>query len=146
MIEGGFNQARTLPYGVLISKILTLQGVDVTRERKVSCDILNAINKMTLASIGLVNTMNRWCFKDEENMVACSGSLPALNEDRTSFIPGTNFERFVVEQFKKGVERDMMLEKKVDVLYQKEINNNPKIEDSDEESTKEDSKTTSESE
>ncbi|WVY90938.1 hypothetical protein V8G54_036452 [Vigna mungo] len=145
MIEGEFNQARTLPYGVLISKILTLQGVDVTGERKVSSDISNAINKMTLTSIGLVKTMNGWCFKDKENMVASSGSSPALNEDRTSFIPRTNFESFVVEQFKKGAERDMMLEKKVDVLFQREINNNPEIEDSDEESTKEDW-TTSESE
>ncbi|WVY90429.1 hypothetical protein V8G54_035943 [Vigna mungo] len=64
MIKGGFNQARTLLYGVLISKILILQGVDVNGEKKLSCDRSNV----------------------------SSGSSLALNGDRTNFIPETDFE------------------------------------------------------
>ncbi|KOM55436.1 hypothetical protein LR48_Vigan10g132800 [Vigna angularis] len=133
MIEGGINQARTLPYGVLISKILVLQGVDVNGEKKLLCDKSNEINRITLTSIGLVKNMNGWCFKDEENMAASSGSSPVLNEDQTSFIPGTNFERLVVEQFRKTSERILKLEKKVDMLYQKVIKNDLKMEDFDDE-------------
>ncbi|KOM50216.1 hypothetical protein LR48_Vigan08g104300 [Vigna angularis] len=146
MIEGGINQARTLPYGVLISKILVLQGVDVSGEKKLLCDKSNEINRITLTFIGLVKNMNGWCFKDEENMAASSGSSPVLNEDQTSFIPGTNFERFVAEQFRKTSERILKLGKKVDVLYQKEIKNDLEKEDFGDESTDEDSMDTSRSE
>ncbi|KOM48240.1 hypothetical protein LR48_Vigan07g194400 [Vigna angularis] len=74
MIDAGTKHARHLPYVVFISKILTLQGVDTTKG---------------------------WCFKDDENMVHSSGSTPTLNEDRTNFVPETNFERFVVEKLKR---------------------------------------------
>ncbi|KOM43291.1 hypothetical protein LR48_Vigan05g089500 [Vigna angularis] len=144
MIEGGFNQARNLPYGVLINKILVLQGVDVNGEKKLSCHRSNVINKMTPTSIGLVKTMNEWCFKDEENIVVSSRSSPVLNEDRTSFNSETNFEIFVAEQFRKTSERIMRIEKKVDALYQKKVKDDSTIEDSDEESTDEDSRKTCE--
>ncbi|KOM56218.1 hypothetical protein LR48_Vigan10g211000 [Vigna angularis] len=139
MIDVGLKQSRNLPYGVLISKILTLQGVDESREKKCSCNCSNVINKNTLSSISLVKTLNGWRFKDEENMDASSGSSPALNGDHNNFIPETKFERFVVEQFSR-------LEKKVDGLYQKKNRNDSPIEDSNEESTDEDSMEISDSE
>ncbi|KOM37506.1 hypothetical protein LR48_Vigan03g088800 [Vigna angularis] len=59
-----------------------------------------------------VFTMKGWCFNDEEDLVQSSGSTPTFNEDHTNFIPETNFERFVVEQFKNISKRLMKLEKK----------------------------------
>ncbi|KOM37322.1 hypothetical protein LR48_Vigan03g070300 [Vigna angularis] len=69
MIDAGTKHARHLPYVVFISKILTFQGVDVSGEKKCSCNYSNMINRNTLTSIGLVKTTKGWCFKDEENMV-----------------------------------------------------------------------------
>ncbi|KOM37427.1 hypothetical protein LR48_Vigan03g080900 [Vigna angularis] len=113
MISAGLNQAKYLPYVVFISKILTLQGVDVNGEKKCSCNCSNVINRNTLTSIGLVKSMKGWCFKDEEDTVQSSGSTPALNEDRTNFFPETNFEQFVVEQFGYTNERITRLEGKI---------------------------------
>ncbi|KOM52109.1 hypothetical protein LR48_Vigan09g076800 [Vigna angularis] len=58
MIDAGTKHARHLPYDVFISKILTLQGVDVSGEKKCSCNCSNVINRNTLNSIGLVKTLN----------------------------------------------------------------------------------------
>ncbi|KOM34876.1 hypothetical protein LR48_Vigan02g102600 [Vigna angularis] len=138
MIEGGISHAQTFRYGVFISKILVLQGANVDGEEKCLCDKSNEINITTLTYIGLMKTMNGWCFKDEETMIASSGSSPVLNEDHTSFIPKTNFERFVAGQFRITSERILKLEKKEDVLYQKEIKSYSATEDSDNESTDED--------
>ncbi|KOM41077.1 hypothetical protein LR48_Vigan04g127500 [Vigna angularis] len=113
-------------------KILTLQGVDVSGEKKCFCNCSNVTNRNTLTSIGLVKTTKGWCFKDEENMVQSSGSIPALNEDCTNFVPETNFERFVVEKLRR-------LEQKIDALHEKKNKNDSPIEDSSEESSEEDS-------
>ncbi|KOM47934.1 hypothetical protein LR48_Vigan07g163800 [Vigna angularis] len=132
MIDAGTKHARHLPYVVFISKILTLQGVDVSGENKCSCNCSNVINRNSLNSIGLVKTTKGWCFKDEENMVQSFGSTPALNEDRTNFVPETNFERFVVEKLKR-------LEQKIDTLHEKKNKNDSPTEYSSEESGEEDS-------
>ncbi|KOM27165.1 hypothetical protein LR48_Vigan404s001600 [Vigna angularis] len=132
MIDAGTKHAQHLPYVVFISKILTLQGVDVSVEKKCSCNCSNVINRNTLTSIGLVKTTKGWCFKDEENMVQRFGSKPALNEDRTNFVPETNFERFVVEKLRR-------LEQKIDALHEKKNKNDYPTEDSSEESSEEDS-------
>ncbi|KOM54835.1 hypothetical protein LR48_Vigan10g072700 [Vigna angularis] len=132
MIDAGTKHARHLPYVVFISKIVTLQGVDVSGEKKCSCNCSNVINRNTLTSIGLLKTTKGWCFKDEENMVQSSGSTLALNEDRTNFVPETNFERFVVEKLKR-------LEQKIDALHEKKNKNDYPTEDSSEESSEEDS-------
>ncbi|KOM55258.1 hypothetical protein LR48_Vigan10g115000 [Vigna angularis] len=123
MIDAGTKHARHLPYVVCINKILTLQGVDVSGQKKCSCNFSNVINRNTLTSIGLVKTTKGLCFKDEENMVQSSGSTPALNEDRTNFIPETNFERFVVEKLRR-------LEQKIDALHEKKNKNDSPTEDS----------------
>ncbi|KOM40599.1 hypothetical protein LR48_Vigan04g079700 [Vigna angularis] len=132
MIDAGTKHERHLPYVVSISKILTLQGVDVSGEKKCSCNCSNVINRNTLTSIGLVKTTKGWCFKDEEKMVQSSGSTLALNEDRTNFVPETNFERFVVEKLRR-------LEQKIDALHEKKNKNDSPTEDSSEESSEEDS-------
>ncbi|KOM25612.1 hypothetical protein LR48_Vigan125s000200 [Vigna angularis] len=116
----------------LSRKILTLQGVDVSGEKKCSCNCSNVINQNTLTSIGQVKTTKGWCFKDEENMVQSSGSTLAFNEDRTNVFPETNFERFVVEKLRR-------LEQKIDPLHQKKNKNDSPFEDSSEESSEEDS-------
>ncbi|KOM41100.1 hypothetical protein LR48_Vigan04g129800 [Vigna angularis] len=56
MIDAGTKHAVHLPYVVFINKILTLQGVDVSGEKKFSCNCSNGINRNTLTSIGLVKT------------------------------------------------------------------------------------------
>ncbi|KOM43426.1 hypothetical protein LR48_Vigan05g103000 [Vigna angularis] len=121
MIDAGTKHARYLPYAVFISKILTLQGVNVSGGKKCSCNCSNVINRNTLTSIGL-----------EGNMVQSSGSTSALNEDRTNFVPETNFERFVVEKLRR-------LEQKIDALQEKKNKNDSLTEDSSEESSEEDS-------
>ncbi|KOM41119.1 hypothetical protein LR48_Vigan04g131700 [Vigna angularis] len=83
---------------------------------------------ISLTSIGLVKTTKRWCFKDEENMVQSSGSTPALNEDRTNFVPETNFERFVLKNSGDS-----------NALHEKKNKNDSPTEDSSEESSEEDS-------
>ncbi|KOM47764.1 hypothetical protein LR48_Vigan07g146800 [Vigna angularis] len=114
MTDAGNKHARHLPYAVFISKILTLQGVDVSGEKKCFCNCSNVINRNTLNSIGLVKTTKGWCFKDEENIVQSFGSTHALNEDHTNFVSETNFERFVVEKLRR-------LEQKIDALHEKRI-------------------------
>ncbi|KOM31696.1 hypothetical protein LR48_Vigan01g125100 [Vigna angularis] len=131
MIDVGTKHARHLPYVVFISKILTRQGVDVSGEKKGSCNCSNVINRNTLTFIGLVKTTKGWCFKVEENMVQSSGSTHALNEDRTNFVSETNFERFIVEKLRR-------LEQKIDALHEKKNKNDSPTEDSSEESSEED--------
>ncbi|KOM57893.1 hypothetical protein LR48_Vigan11g092600 [Vigna angularis] len=153
MIDAGTKHARHLSYAVFISKILTLQGVDGSRnsfggkerkplglgsrERKrkrasIALDGDPGDKNQFNTSIGLVKNTKGWCFKDEENMVQSSGSTPALNEDRTNFIPETNFKRFVVEKLKR-------LEQKTNALSEKKNKNDSPTEDSSEESSEEDS-------
>ncbi|KOM25194.1 hypothetical protein LR48_Vigan53s000900 [Vigna angularis] len=117
---------------VFLFKILTLQGVDVSGEKKCSYNCSNVINRNTLTCIGLVKAIKGWCFKDEENMVQSSRSTPALNEDRTNFVPETNFEIFVIEKLKR-------LKQKIDALHEKKNKNDSPTEDSSEESSEEDS-------
>ncbi|KAG2394638.1 Beta-glucuronosyltransferase GlcAT14A [Vigna angularis] len=121
------TQRRTLP-----TSFKLFSGVDVSGEKKCSCNYSNVINQNTLTSIGLVNTTKGWCFKDEENMVQSSGSTPTLNEDRTNFVPETNFERFVVEKLRR-------IEQRIDTLHEKKNKNDSPTEDSSEESSEEDS-------
>ncbi|KOM48407.1 hypothetical protein LR48_Vigan07g211100 [Vigna angularis] len=100
MAEASLSNSHYLPYVVLISKLLILQGVNINGEQKCSCNCTNVINQNTIASLGLVKTVKGWCFKGEEDLSYSSGSTPAANAERTNFFPETNFERFVAEQFR----------------------------------------------
>ncbi|BAT84534.1 hypothetical protein VIGAN_04194000 [Vigna angularis var. angularis] len=93
--------------------------------------------------------------RDEQTVVTSLTSPPISDKDQSAFIPQTDFEKYVVEQFGKTYERILRvekslcrLEKKVVVLNKKSINNDSTTEDSDDEdeSTEEDSMDTSQSE
>ncbi|KOM48205.1 hypothetical protein LR48_Vigan07g190900 [Vigna angularis] len=122
MTEVALSKSHYLPYAVLVNRILILQGVNVDGEHKCSCNCINVVNQNIVASCGLVKTMRRWCFKGEEDLVHSSGSSPAVNEDRTNFLPKTNFERFVVNQFRNLIERVTNLERKLDNAQHKREN------------------------
>ncbi|KOM37521.1 hypothetical protein LR48_Vigan03g090300 [Vigna angularis] len=112
MIAAGHKYAHKLPYGVFINQVLILQGVDVSHEVRLVCN------------------------KDELSV----GSTPTPSPDHTAFIPQTNFEKYVVDQFRKNSERDERVE---DTLFRWEKKGNKndigfETEDSDDESTDED--------
>ncbi|KOM47993.1 hypothetical protein LR48_Vigan07g169700 [Vigna angularis] len=80
MIATGDDYAPKLPYGVFISKVLEIQGVDVSEEeRRIVCKILEEIGRPSLSSIGLKKTVYGWFFIDEQNV----GSSPTLDQDHT---------------------------------------------------------------
>ncbi|KOM56026.1 hypothetical protein LR48_Vigan10g191800 [Vigna angularis] len=82
MIAAADKYAQKIPYGVFISQVLILQGVDVSLEVRLVCN------------------------KDELTV----GSTPTLAADHTAFIPQTDFEKYVVDQFRKKSERDEIVE------------------------------------
>ncbi|KOM57537.1 hypothetical protein LR48_Vigan11g057000 [Vigna angularis] len=79
MIAVGDDYACKLPYGVFISKVLELQGVDVSEEERIVCKRSEEIGIPSLSSIGLKKTMNGWFFIDEQAV----GSPPTLEQDHT---------------------------------------------------------------
>ncbi|KOM57415.1 hypothetical protein LR48_Vigan11g044800 [Vigna angularis] len=54
-----------LPYGVFISKILRMQNVDITHERKICCNKQNVLEELFLDSVGFRKGKEGWIFKDE---------------------------------------------------------------------------------
>ncbi|KOM43433.1 hypothetical protein LR48_Vigan05g103700 [Vigna angularis] len=81
-------------------------------------------------------TVIGWFFRDELTV----GSTPTPIVDHTTFIPQTDFEKYVVDQFRKKSERDERVE---DTLFRWEKKGNKngigfETEDSDDESTDED--------
>ncbi|KOM25310.1 hypothetical protein LR48_Vigan86s002900 [Vigna angularis] len=75
----GDDYARKLPYGVFISKVLELQGVDVSEEERIVCKRSAEIGIPSLSSIGLKKTVNGWFFIDEQTV----GSPLTLDQDHT---------------------------------------------------------------
>ncbi|KOM51872.1 hypothetical protein LR48_Vigan09g053100 [Vigna angularis] len=79
MIAAGDDYARKLPYGVFISKVLELQGVDVYEEERIMCKRSEEISIPSLSSIGLKKTVNGWFFIDEQTV----GTPPTIDQDHT---------------------------------------------------------------
>ncbi|KOM55921.1 hypothetical protein LR48_Vigan10g181300 [Vigna angularis] len=79
MIARGDDCARKLPYEVFISKVLELQGVDVSEEERIVCKRSEEIGIPSLSSIGLKKTMNGCFFIDEKTV----GNPPTLDQDHT---------------------------------------------------------------
>ncbi|KOM54740.1 hypothetical protein LR48_Vigan10g063200 [Vigna angularis] len=121
--------AHKLPYRVFIKKVLVLQGVDVFEEDRLLFNKSQEIGIPSLFSIRLERNVNGWFFIDKQTV----GSPPTRDEDHTAFIPQTDFEKYVVDQFRKTFERDervektlFKLEKKTDVLYKNDIGSETK--------------------
>ncbi|KOM47755.1 hypothetical protein LR48_Vigan07g145900 [Vigna angularis] len=136
MIAAGDKYAHKLPYGVFINQVLILQGVDVSQEDRLVCNKSQEIGILSMFSIGLERTVNGWFFRDELTI----GSTPTPTVDHNAFIPQTDFEKYVVDQFRKKSERDERVE---DTLFSWEMKGNKngigfETEDSDDGSTDED--------
>ncbi|KOM49652.1 hypothetical protein LR48_Vigan08g047900 [Vigna angularis] len=136
MIAASHKYAHKLPYGVFISQVLILQGVDVSQEVRLVCNKSQKIDILSLFSIGLERTVKGWFFRDELTV----RSTPTPAADHIAFIPPTDFEKYVVDQFRKKSERDERVE---DTLFRWEKKGNKngigfETEDSDDESTDED--------
>ncbi|KOM26395.1 hypothetical protein LR48_Vigan264s000500 [Vigna angularis] len=78
MIVAGDDYARK-PYGVFISNVLELQGVDVSEEEIIVCKRSEEIGISSLSSIGMKKNVNGWFFIDDETI----GSPPTLDQDHT---------------------------------------------------------------
>ncbi|KOM43290.1 hypothetical protein LR48_Vigan05g089400 [Vigna angularis] len=81
-------------------------------------------------------TVKEWFFRDELTV----GSTPTPAANHTAFIPQTDFEKYVIDQFRKKSERD---ERVKDTLFRWEKKGKKnaigfETEDSDDESTDED--------
>ncbi|KOM42983.1 hypothetical protein LR48_Vigan05g058700 [Vigna angularis] len=118
MAEAALSNSHYLPYAVLINKLLILQCVNISGEQKCSCNCTNVINRNTIASFGLVKIVRDWCFKGEEGLVYSSGSNCVMNEDKKNFVPETNFERYMVDQFRCLNERVDQWERRYDATQQ----------------------------
>ncbi|KOM34681.1 hypothetical protein LR48_Vigan02g083100 [Vigna angularis] len=79
MISARDNYAHKLPYGVFISKILVLQGVDVYEEDRLSFYKSQEIGIPSLFSIGLERIVNGWFFTDEQNIWKSTYCLHSTN-------------------------------------------------------------------
>ncbi|WVZ17293.1 hypothetical protein V8G54_010275 [Vigna mungo] len=154
MIEVGCNHGYNLPFGVFISKALEPQKVDLTDEIKVECTKSNEIGKTTLTCIGLKKNVDGWVFKDVQTPIVNVTGPSNSDETPSSFTPHTEFERYVMEHFQRTstrilkVEKSIfIIEKKVDEIvenYTRSASSTDKSDDK-EETTKEDSMETSDS-
>lgn len=132
MIDAGINDGHNLPYEVFISKVLTLYRVVLTRETRFVCNRTNEIGKAILTCIGLKKTADDRVFKNVRNPIK---SVTDSRENSTSFTPMSEFERYVVDQFKRTSERIL----KLDELIKNYIDSSSSTEESenDDESSEE---------
>ncbi|KOM50152.1 hypothetical protein LR48_Vigan08g097900 [Vigna angularis] len=65
MIYTRINDEHNLPYGVFISKILTLHQVVLTREAKVVYNRTNEIGTAILTCVGMKKTAHGWVFQTQ---------------------------------------------------------------------------------
>ncbi|KAG2394781.1 uncharacterized protein HKW66_Vig0078440 [Vigna angularis] len=101
MIEIASRRGHNLPYGVFIISVLKHHQVDLTGEKKIGCTKSNEIGKATLNFNGLKKTEDGWVFKDVDET------------------PHTEFERFVVDQFRRLSTRISKVKKCVIMIHKK---------------------------
>ncbi|KOM42997.1 hypothetical protein LR48_Vigan05g060100 [Vigna angularis] len=116
--------------------VAVLKDCMIAAEVRLVCNKSQKIGTLSLFSIGLERTVNEWFFRYELTV----GSTPTPAVDHTAVIPQTDFEKYVVDQFRKKSERDERVE---DTLFKWEKKGNKndigfETEDSDDESTDED--------
>ncbi|KOM35033.1 hypothetical protein LR48_Vigan02g118300 [Vigna angularis] len=148
MIDIGINDEHNLPYGVFIKKVLTLNRVVLIVETKVVCNRTNEIGKAILTCIGMKKIIDGWVFRDVKAQARNIAKLSDSNDNSISFTPRCEFERFVMNKFKRTSKRTRKLKKfvfrmenKMDELIKNYLDSSSSTEgsDEDEESSEEDS-------
>ncbi|WVZ01077.1 hypothetical protein V8G54_027146 [Vigna mungo] len=115
VIDVGVNDWCKLPYGVFISKILSLNGVNLTGENKITCNKANQIGKATLTCIGLKRIALRWIFSDEKDLTKGQDELPDSNSEQKLSSPMSEFERFVANRSEKVSKRASLMKKSLKI-------------------------------
>ncbi|KAG2403044.1 uncharacterized protein HKW66_Vig0246860 [Vigna angularis] len=113
-------------------KLFKHHQVDLTGEKKIWCTESNEIGKAALRHNGLKKTKDGWVFKD-------------VDETPSTFTPQTEFERFVVDQFRMLSTRISKVEKSLIMIHKKSDEDNALITPSARESDDEDDTTEVES-
>ncbi|KOM47391.1 hypothetical protein LR48_Vigan07g109500 [Vigna angularis] len=111
IIDVGNNNGCNLPYGVFISKILSLSKIAFTGETKITCSRNNQIGKVTLTCIGLKKTVLGWIFSDVQNSTNDQDALPDSDSEQILLSPKSEFEKFVVNKFEKVSKSASMMKK-----------------------------------
>ncbi|KOM25299.1 hypothetical protein LR48_Vigan86s001800 [Vigna angularis] len=106
MIEIASSHGHILPYGVFISSVLKHHQVDLTGEKIIWCTKSNEIGKAALRHNGLKKTKDGWVSND-------------VDETPSTFTPQTEFERFVVDQFRRLSTRISKVEKSLIMIHNK---------------------------
>ncbi|KOM58410.1 hypothetical protein LR48_Vigan11g144400 [Vigna angularis] len=108
-----------LLYVVFISKVLRHYYIDLTNEVTMSCSKKNMIEKLALHHMGLRKNENGWVFKDE-HVVIVEEAEP-LNVDKSEYklMPQSEFEKFVVDQFKRKSTKLSKIHKSLTRIHRK---------------------------
>ncbi|KOM56047.1 hypothetical protein LR48_Vigan10g193900 [Vigna angularis] len=119
IIDTGINNWYNLPYGVFISKILSLSQIDFTSEIKITCNITNEIEKPTLTCICLKKTVLGWIFSDVQTTTKDKDEVFESDSEQISVSPKSEFEKIVVNKFEKSSKRVVKLKKSLMRMTQK---------------------------
>ncbi|KAG2389642.1 uncharacterized protein HKW66_Vig0177150 [Vigna angularis] len=106
MIEIASSHGHILPYGIFISRVLKHHQVDLTAEKKIRCTESNEIGKTAFRHNGLKKTQDGWVFKD-------------VDKTPSTFTPQTEFERYVVDQFRRLSTRISKVQKSLIMIRKK---------------------------
>lgn len=119
IIDIGVNDWCNLQCSVFINKILTLSGVNLTGENKITCTKVNQIGKTTLTCIGLKKTVLGWIFSDELNPAKVQDEQPNSDSGQELPSPMTEFERFIANRSEKVFKRASLMKKSLIRLNEK---------------------------
>ncbi|KOM49999.1 hypothetical protein LR48_Vigan08g082600 [Vigna angularis] len=111
IINVGNNDWCNLPYGVFISKILSLSEITLTGETMITCNITNQIGKVTLTCIGLKKTALGWIFNDVQSPSKDQDEVPDSDSKQILLSSKSEFEKSMVKMFEKVSKRASMMKK-----------------------------------
>ncbi|KOM48203.1 hypothetical protein LR48_Vigan07g190700 [Vigna angularis] len=154
IIDVGINDWFDLPYGVFISKLLSLSDINLTSETKVTCNKANQIGKAILTCIGLKKIALGWIFSNEQDTTKNQDELHDSNNEHTLPSPMSEFEKFMAKRFEKVSKRANLMKKslmkmneKMDEIIEIYVESSTSIEESidkDDETSEENSMDSSE--
>ncbi|WVZ19475.1 hypothetical protein V8G54_006797 [Vigna mungo] len=119
ILDVGINNWHRTPYGVFISKVLEQSGVNLSREKKLTCSKANLIGKSTLSCIGLKRTTLGWFFSDEVDSTKGKEILFDSDSDQEFPPPNSEFEKRVGYRFERVTKRINTLKKSLMTLIDK---------------------------